>query len=159
MALMAGIAVMMCPSTMKSASVSAWKSGGGRNWTVERMVRTSLHLDDVTVLDLPIGLERRRLLPSDVQLDHGPVAHFALPAGGDTGHAPRRDLPRTEIEVRRRLGMLGVHTMSSSSTPSASATIATASLNTAVPSAVMAWRLGSSIGRPNPAGFSVAGES
>ena len=27
----AGIAVMMCPITMKSARLFAWKSGGGRN--------------------------------------------------------------------------------------------------------------------------------
>jgi hypothetical protein len=33
-ALMAGIAVMMCPSAMKSAIVSAWKYGGGRKPTL-----------------------------------------------------------------------------------------------------------------------------
>lgn len=32
-ALITGIAVMMCPSVMKSAIVSAWKSGGGRKLT------------------------------------------------------------------------------------------------------------------------------
>ena len=41
---------------------------------------------------------------------------------------------------------------SSSSTPSASATMRTASPNTAVPCAVIAWRSGSSIGRPKPTG-------
>ena len=93
---------------MKSARVSAWKSGGGRNCTRRPHGRTSLHLDDVPVLDLPVGLEGRGLLPPDVQLDDGPVAHPALPAGRDPRHAARRDLPRAEVEVRRGLGVLGL---------------------------------------------------
>ena len=108
MALMAGMAVMMWPSTMKSASVLAWKSGGGRNCTFVRTVGrpcTSMtHPSSICQSGSRVG----GLLPADVQLDHGPVAHPALPAGRDAGHAARRDLPRAEVEVRRGLGVLGL---------------------------------------------------
>ena len=50
-------------------------------------------------------------------------------------------------------------TISSSSIPMASATMATASPKTAVPLAVMAGSSGSSMGRAKPAGSSVVGES
>ena len=50
-------------------------------------------------------------------------------------------------------------TISSSSTPRASAIIATASPNTAVPSAAMPGSSGSSMWRLKPQGISVAGES
>ena len=51
------------------------------------------------------------------------------------------------------------HTISSNSIPRASPTRATASLKTTVADADIAGSSGSSRGRPNPTGISVAGES
>ena len=159
-ALIGGIAVMMWPSTMKSAIVSASKSGGGRKPTFSVTVGQSVDLDHPTVLvDLPVGFERLALAPADVELDDDLVTDESLPARGDTGDASRRDGPRPEVEVGRGLRVLGVAAHLVELDPSASATSRTASPKTAVPCAVIAWRSGWSIGWPKPTGVSVAGES
>ena len=91
MALIAGIAVMIIPRTMKSAKVVASKSGGGRYSSFDAHGGPAVDLDDVALLDRPVGIEGLALPPAHVQLDDGAVADRALPAGGDAGDAAGGD--------------------------------------------------------------------
>jgi hypothetical protein len=83
-----------------------------------------------------------------------PCQLAAMPATQPAGmlHDPRS----TSAVV---LAYSGSQTISSNSTPNASPTKFTASMKTSVAFAVMAGNSGSSIGRANPTGSSVSGES
>ena len=71
--------------------------------------RQAVDADDPPVLlDDPVGLERRPLLPADVEVDDRAVADAALPAGGDAGDVAGGDRPRRHLEVRGRLRELGL---------------------------------------------------
>ena len=109
MALIAGMAVMMWPSTMKSSIVSASKSGGGRKSTLQRHRRQPVDRDRPAVLlDVPVGLERLALAPPHAEVDDRAAADPALPAGGDAGDVPGRDRPRADVEVLGGLRELGL---------------------------------------------------
>jgi hypothetical protein len=106
-ALTVSIAVMMCPSTTKSAIVSARKSGGGRKPDGGPHRRPPVDLDDPTVLvGLPVGVERLSLAPRNVELVHGFVADQSLPARVDPSDTSRRDGPRPQVEVGGSLRVL-----------------------------------------------------
>ena len=104
-----GIAVMMCPSSMKSAIVSASKSGGGRKPIVAVTVgRPSIWITQPSWSIFQSGSSvcplRHRTLSSTTVLS--PTRPFQLAA--TPGDAPRPDRPRPEVEVGGGLRELGV---------------------------------------------------
>ena len=79
--------------------------------------RLALDLDEVAVLDLPVGLEGRTLAPAHVEVDHLAAVDPALPARGDAGHAAGVDRPRVHDELLGGLGELGHARTSSKVSP------------------------------------------
>src|SRR4051812_22513068 len=158
-ALMTGSAVMMCPSTMNSSMVVASKYGGGRMSIFVVIVGRPWIS---TVHPMPTGqsgssespLRHRTRISTTVAPPTLPSQWMVTPATVSLANVHE---PRSSSLVV--FAYSASHTISSNTTPSASPTRATASLNTIVAAAVMPGSSGSSSGRPNPTGISVGGES
>ena len=134
MALIAGIAVMMWPITMKSSIVSATKSGGGRKSSVVVTVGspcTSMVWPSRSMCQSGTSVSpffHRTLMSTIVRPPIRPCQLAATPATCPAGivHEPRS-------RSTAAAAYSGSQTISSNSMPRASPTMATASPNTAVP--------------------------
>ena len=70
--------------------------------------RPSIWITQPSWSNLPVGFQRLALAPPDVELDDDLVAERPLPTGRHSGDASRRDGPRPEVEIGRRLRVLGL---------------------------------------------------
>src|SRR5689334_7752456 len=69
---------------------------------------TSIDLDDPTVFDLPVRLERPAFAPAHGELDDDMAVLQPLPDGGDAGNATGIDRPRAHVNDRCRLRKLSI---------------------------------------------------
>ena len=159
MASIAGMAVMIMPSTMKSSNVSATKSGGGR---ISTLVRTDGRPCTSTTYPPPICQSGSNVGPCA----SGPSGRS--PCGPSTQPCQLALTPATEpagmvhdrhhdVRGRRRELRLAAHVVELDAERVGDHPHRVP--NTAVPARAMSGSAGSSIGRPKPTGISVSGES